>query len=238
MIYIRKPFDIYQAKGKIQNGTFSGRWHFSFGEYRDPEYTYFGTLRVFNDDTFSPSASLPLHPHREIEIVTYCVEGEFRHEDAQGKGGILKKGCVRHTTVGKGMSHTEINNLQDKPIRFVQMWFFPSEPGHEPSADQKCVEQSERTNRFLPLVSNDHPEALSIHSDAKVYSCFLQEGHIITYEIKQGKGVYIYVLEGGPILVNSQQVMTLGAAKILDETDLDIKAENDTELLLVEVLLI
>lgn len=238
MIHVRKPFDIYQAEGKIQNGTFSGRWHFSFGDYRDPEYTYFGTLRVFNDDIFSPAALLPLHPHREIEIVTYCVEGEFRHEDALGKGGVLKKGWVQHTTVGKGVSHSEINNLQDKPIRFIQMWFFPSEPGHEPSENQKSVEQSERTNRFLPLVSNDHPEALSIHSDAQVYSCFLQKGHLISYELKQGKGAYIYVIEGGSILVNGNRVMNLGAAKILDEMDLDIKAENDTEFLLVDVLLI
>ncbi|MGA1864429.1 MAG: pirin family protein [bacterium] len=238
MIYIRKPFDIYQAKGKIQNGTFSSRWHFSFGEYRDPEYTYFGTLRVFNDDTFSPSASLPLHPHREIEIVTYCVEGEFRHEDAHGKGSILKKGCVHHSTVGKGLSHSEINNLQDKPIRFIQMWFFPSEPGHEPASGQKCVEQAERTNCLFPIVSNDHPEALPIHSDAQVYSCFLQEGHRIGYVIKQGWGVYIYVLEGGSILVNGHRVMPFGAAKILDEMDLEIKAEESTEFLLVEVLLI
>jgi redox-sensitive bicupin YhaK (pirin superfamily) len=238
MIYIRKPLDIYQAEGKIQNGTFSGRWHFSFGEYRDPEYTYFGTLRVFNDDTLSPGAIWPLHPHREIEVVTYCTEGEFRHEDEHGKGGILKKGWVQHTTVGKGMSHAEINNSKEKPMRFIQMWFFPSEPGHDPLVQQKKVEQSERTNQCLPLVSNEHSGALPIHSDAQVFSSFIQDGHIMNYQLKNGRGVYLYVIEGGPILVNGHQVLPLGAAKIFDEVDINIKTENDTEILLVDVLLI
>jgi redox-sensitive bicupin YhaK (pirin superfamily) len=238
MIYIRKPSDIYQTKGNIENGTFSGRWHFSFGEYRDPEYTYFGTLRVFNDDTLSPAAVWPLHPHREIEVVTYCAEGEFRHEDEYGKTGILKKGWVQHTTVGKGLSHSEINNLTDKPMRFIQMWFFPSEPGHDPSVDRKKVDQSERMNRFLPLVSNEHPNALPIHSDAQIYSCYLQDGHLMNYQLKKGRGIYLYVLEGGSLMVNGHQVLTLGAAKILDEVDINLKAENETEILLVDVLLI
>ena len=118
------------------------------------------------------------------------------------------------------------------------MWFFPSEPGHEPSSAQKGVDLPERTNCLLPLVSNEHPEALSIHSDARVYSCFLQEGRQISYQLKKGNGLYIYVIEGGSILVNGQRVMPLGAAKIFDEMDLDIKAENDSELLFVDVLLI
>lgn len=238
MIHIRKPLDIYQTKGDIQNGTFFDRRHFSFGEYNDPEYTYFGTLRVFNDETISPAAIWPLHPHREIEIIIYCAEGEFRYEEANGNGGILKKGWVQHTTAGKGISHSEINNLQDKPTRFIQMWFFPSEPGHEPSINQKIVAQSERMNQFLPLVSNEHPKALPIHSEAHVYSSFLQDGHLISYQLKKGMGAYLYVLEGGSILVNGHRVLPLGAAKIVDELDLNIKAESDTEFLLVDVLLI
>ena len=88
MITVRNPETIYQARGQIKNGTFHGRWHFSFDQYYDPEYTHFGTLRVFNDDTLSPGAVWPLHPHRDNEVVTYCAGGEFRHEDEHGKGGI------------------------------------------------------------------------------------------------------------------------------------------------------
>src|SRR5574340_36755 len=152
-IEIRRPEQIYQARGRIENGTFHGRWHFSFDQYYDPAFVQFGTLRVFNDDTLSPGAVWPLHPHREIEVVTYCADGEFRHADEHGKGGVLKKGWVQHTTVGRGMFHSEINNRSDAPMRFIQMWFFPERQGLEPSVEQKAVERKERTNRFFPLVS-------------------------------------------------------------------------------------
>lgn len=237
MIVVRRPQEIYQIDGRIQNGTFHGRWHFSFDQYRDSEYVHFGPLRVFNDDTLSPGAVWPLHPHKEIEVVTYCADGEFRHADEHGEGGVLKKGWVQHTTIGKGMFHSEINNRKDVPMRFIQMWFFPLESGLEPSLEQKKVEQVDRTNRFLPLVSNEHEDALPIHSDAQVYSSFLQAGRILEYQLKEGRGAYFYVLEDGPVELNEYVIPTLGAAKITDETKLRIKADNDSELLLVDVLL-
>ncbi len=235
MITVRKPGTIYQAHGNIQDGTFHGRWHFSFDQYYDPEYTHFGTLRVFNDDTLSPGAVWPLHPHRDNEVVTYCAEGEFRHEDERGKGGILKKGWVQHTTVGRGMWHSEINNLPDEPMRFIQMWFLPSKHGLEPSVEQKKVEKKDRTNKFLPLVSNTHAEALGIVSDAAVFSSFLEAGKKINHIIEEGRGAYLYVLEGGPIEINGNPVPSLGAAKVTKEAELRVSAKNDSELLLVDV---
>jgi len=236
-IIIRNPESIYQAHGSIQNGTFRGRWHFSFDQYHDPKYMYFGTLRVFNDDTLSPGAVWPLHRHRDIEVVTYCADGEFRHEDERGKGGILEKGWVQHTTVGDGMWHSEINNRPDVAMRFIQMWFFPSRKGLKPSVEQKAVEKKDRTNRFLLLVSNDHSDALKIFSDARVYSCFLQAGRSVEHQIKVKRGGYVYVLEGGPVKVEGHLVPTFGAAKISEEMNLDVDAEKDAELLLVDVLL-
>jgi redox-sensitive bicupin YhaK (pirin superfamily) len=238
MITIRNPDTIYQAYGDIENGTFHGRWHFSFGDYYDPEYTHFGTLRVFNDDTLSPGAVWPLHPHHDNEVVTYCAEGEFRHADERGKGGILRKGWVQHTTIGKGMWHSELNNLPDKPMRFIQMWFFPSKHGLEPSVEQKRVEISERTNRFLPLVSNTHPGALHIVSDAAVYSCFLEVGKRVDFQLKEGHGAYLYVLEGEPVEVNGELVPAFGTVMVKEEQKLHIEAKKDAELLLVEVLLV
>lgn len=236
-IIIRKPEGIYQAHGAIQNGTFHGRWHFSFDQYHDPEYMHFGLLRVFNDDTLSPGAVWPLHPHRDIEVVTYCADGEFRHEDENGKGGILKKGWVQHTTVGNGMWHSEINNKPDVPMRFIQMWFFPSKKGLKPSVEQRAVDKKDRTNRFLLLGSNDHSDALKIFSDANVYSCFLQAGRRLEHQIKVKRGGYLYVLEGGPVKVGGHLVPTLGAAKISEQMKLGVDAEKDAELLLIDVLL-
>ena len=236
-IIIREPEAIYQAHGAIQNGTFHGRWHFSFDQYYDPEYTHFGTLRVFNDDTLSLGAVWPLHPHRDIEVVTYCADGEFRHEDENGKGDILKKGWVQHTTVGSGMWHSEINNKRDIPMRFIQMWFFPSRKDLKPSVEQKAVEKKNRTNRFLLLVSNDHSGALKIFSDADVYSCFLQAGRRVEHQISVKRGGYLYVMEGGPVKVNGHQVPLLGAAKLSEDMKVAVDAEKDAELLLVDVLL-
>ncbi len=237
-IIVRKPDSIYQADGRIVNGTFHGRWHFSFDRYFDPEYTQFGTLRVFNDDTLSPGAVWPLHPHNEIEVVTYCASGEFRHADEHGKGGILKKGWAQHTTVGKGMMHSEINNSNEEPMRFIQMWFIPSKKGLEPSVEQKAVKKVERTNRLLPLVSNSHSETLPIASDAEVYSCFLEKENVLKHEIKDERGAYLYVLEGGTVKANDNVIPPLGAAKALGKLELTIRAEEDSELLLVDVLLI
>ncbi len=235
---MRRSETIHQERGKIENGTFHGRWHFSFGDYYDERFVQFGTLRVFNDDTLSPGAVWPLHPHRENEVVTYVVDGEFRHADQRGKGGILKKGWVQHTTIGKGMWHSEINNLPDKPMRFIQMWFLPWVPDSEPSVEQMPAEKEQRINKFLPLVSNNVPSALKIKSDAEVYSCFLEKGKVVAQTVKVGWGCYLYVLEGGSVQVNETEVPLLAAAMVADETELKIRAAEDAELLLVLVRLI
>ena len=238
MITIRQPEAIYQIKGEIENGAFHGRWHFSFDQYYDPEYVHFGTLRVFNDDTLSPGAIWPLHPHREIEVVTYCAQGEFRHADEHGVGGVLKPGWVQHTTVGKGMLHSEINNRPDAPMRFIQMWFLPSQRGLTPSVEQKPVERAERTNRLLPLVSNDDKNALPIQSAARVYAAFLKAGTPLDHTIPNGWGTYLYALEGGALRVNDDALPALCAAKIVQEPRIAMLARDDVELVLVDVLLI
>ncbi len=234
-IVVRKSENIYRSHGSIENGTFLGRWHFSFDQYRDPQFMHFGTLRVFNDDTLSPGAVWPLHPHHDIEVVTYCAEGEFRHADERGQGGILKKGWVQHTTVGSGMWHSEINNRPDEPMRFIQMWFAPRAHGLTPSVEQKAVDKKERTNRLLPLVSNDDPSSLRIAADAKVYSCFLQKGKTVTHSFKEVYGGYLYLVEGGPLSATGQTLHPLDAALIRQEPELFLQARDNTELLLVVV---
>src|SRR2546428_3554781 len=138
MITIRKPEDIYLASGVIDDGTFLGRWHFSFGEHCDPENMGFGTLRVFNDDTLSPGAVWPLHPHREIEVVTYCADGEFRHADEHGVGGVLKKGWVQHTTVGPGRTPSASNHRKAAAMRSLPMCCLPETPELDPALGPKA----------------------------------------------------------------------------------------------------
>jgi redox-sensitive bicupin YhaK (pirin superfamily) len=235
MIIIRKPETLYQITGRIENGSFHGRWHFSFGDYDDPAFRDFGTLRVFNDDTLDPGAVWPLHPHRDNEVVTYCAGGEFRHADEHGRGGVLRKGWVQHTTVGRGMWHSEINNLPDEPMRFIQMWFYPSRSGLRPAVQQKAVERADRTDRFLRLVSNRDQEALPLISDADVLSSYLRPGRTLHYAIADDRGVYLCVLEGGPVLVNGLAATAPGSVMVSGEHAIDVSAENGAELLLVDV---
>ncbi len=234
MVRVRTPGEIYQVDDAIQNGIFHGRWHFSFGYYYDPAFERFGTLRVFNDGTISPGGIWPLHPHRDNEVVTYCAEGEFRHADEHGVGGVLRKGWVQHTTVGRGMWHSEINNRPDQPMRFIQMWFLPAKRGLAPSVEQKAVEKKDRTDAFLPLVSNTAPGALRIVSDAEVSSSFLKASHELARRIEKGWGSYLYVLEGGPVVVNGQEAVALSSVMIIDEPEFTVRALSDAELLLVD----
>ena len=203
MILVRDAKSIYQIDGEIKNGSFHGRWHFAFGDYYDSRFRDFGTLRVFNDDTLSPGAVWPLHPHRDNEVVTYCAAGEFRHADEHGKGGVLKKGWVQHTTIGRGMWHSEINNRPDEPMRFIQMWFLPTDSELKPALQQKAVTRKERTGRFLPLAANAHPEALPLFAEAQVFASFLPAEAKAVYPFLPRHGGYLYALEGGPVTVGA-----------------------------------
>ena len=234
MIQVRLPETIHRAHGTIQNGTFQGRWHFSFDDYTDPKFVRFGQLRVLNDDTLSPGATWPLHPHRHNEVVTYVAAGEFRHEDERGLGGVLQQGGVQHTTVGRGMWHSEINNRPDEPLRFIQMWFLPELPDLDPAVEQKAVAQSERTNGLLPLAGGHHAGALPLRSEASVFSSFLESGRVISHPVEPGRGAYLYVLEGGPVRANGQPLPELGAAEFVDEATVRMVADRDAELLLID----
>ncbi|MHB1390149.1 MAG: pirin family protein [Thermoleophilia bacterium] len=235
-VLIRPPDSIYQAGGAVENGSFRGQWHFSYAEYNERDFSHFGSLRVFNDDTLSPGATFPPQQHRNIELVTYCAAGVFRHADERGRGGVLMPGWVQHCTVGRGMSHSQINDSADEPMRFIQMWFLPSETDLEPAIQQKPVARSERTNLLLPLVGGDSPEALPIVADACVYSSFLQTGHRLAHTLPGGHGAYVYVVDGGPVRLDGEMLPRLGAAKIIGGgSQIDIMATADAEMLVVEV---
>jgi quercetin 2,3-dioxygenase len=234
-ITLRPAESIYRASGEIQNGTFRGRWHFSFDSYWDPRHSHFGNLRVLNDDTLSPGAVWPLHPHRQNEVVTYVASGEFRHEDEHGLGGVLHKGGVQHTTVGSGMYHSEINHRADVQLRFVQIWIFPESLDLPPSVEQREVDPSERTDRWLPLVSSRHTNALPLRADAAVLASRLGRASTIEYRLEAGRGLYLYVLEGGPVTVDGQTLPALSAAEIRGEGTVATSAERHAELLLIDV---
>ena len=234
MIQVRRRDEIYHKEG----GWFSANWHFSFDEYYDPQNMGFGTLRVFNDDTLRPGVAWPMHPHRDIEGLTYVVEGTFEHSDSKGNGGVLAAGSVQRATLGSGMMHSEMNHSKTEPMRFIQMWIMPREPGLAPSVEQKSLTQEDRTNVLLPAVSPDGADGVgvSVHQDAWVYlsRLELEEGRSVEHEFAPGFGAYLFLIEG-EVSLNGERLTSGDAALIRDEKRLAIEAVQPSELIMVEV---
>ena len=230
MIELRRDAEIFQTEG----GWFSARWHFSFDHYRDPDNMGWGTLRVFNDDRLIPGAIWPLHPHRDIEGLTYVVEGTFRHEDDIGTGGILPAGSVQRMTLGSGAWHSEQNASETEPMRFIQMWIMPAERGVQPSAEQRVYTTQDRTDVLLEAISPPGGPGVTVHQEARVFISSLSAGRSVARDIPAGFGHYFYVIAGG-VELNGEKMSTGDAAKIRDEARLDVTALEPSELLTVEV---
>src|SRR4249919_3995499 len=179
MITLRPRASLHHTEG----GWFSANWHFSFDTYSDPDNTWFGDLRVFNDDRLIPGAVWPMHPHRDIEGVTYVAEGSFEHADSRGNGGILPPGSVQRATLGYGMEHSEGNASATEPMRFIQMWIIPRERDLEPSVEQREFPEAVRRGSWLPVLvpasgyggadAPANPDAVTVHQDASIYATLL-----------------------------------------------------------------
>jgi len=231
-IDVRRNRDIHDTEG----GWFRARWHFSFDTYRDPEWTWFGSMRVFNDDRLIPGAIWPLHPHRDIEGLTYVVEGLFRHEDSVGGApGPLPAGSVQRMTLGSGALHSEQNASQTEPMRFIQIWIIPRERGLTPSVEQKVFTRADRTDRLLKVISRDGGDAVLVHQDAAVYVSSLSEGVSVSHTFDDDQGAYLYVISGS-VTVNDHETLAIGdAARIQREPAVRLSANEPTELIMVEV---
>jgi redox-sensitive bicupin YhaK (pirin superfamily) len=231
MITVRRDHDIYDIEG----GWFHARWHFSFDRYHDPAWTRFGSLRVFNDDRLVPGAIWPMHPHRDIEGLTYVVEGTFRHADDLGGEYIeLPAGSAQRMTLGAGAWHSEQNASKDEPMRFIQMWIMPRERGLTPSVEQRVFTREDRTDRLLRIISGEGGESVLVHQDAAVHVASLSEGSAVRHEFEPGKGAYLYVISGR-LGVGTERLGTGDAATIQGEESIGLEAEAPTELLMVEV---
>jgi quercetin 2,3-dioxygenase len=230
---IRRDAEISDVDG----GWFRARWHFSFDSYHDPEYTRFGTLRVFNDDRLVPGAIWPMHPHKNIEGLTYVVEGSFRHQDdVGGPPGPLPAGSVQRMTLGRGAWHSEQNASETEPMRFIQMWIMPAEPGLEPEVEQKVFTEQDRTDRLLKTIGGDDGDAVLVHQDAHVFVSRLNSSVEVAHTLAAGRGLYLYVIEGDAG-VTGERMTTGDAVEIWDEPSVPIRANAVTDLIAVEVAL-
>jgi quercetin 2,3-dioxygenase len=232
MLHIRRDKDIYAEEG----GWFSARWHYSFAGYHDPKYNGFGPLRVFNDDRLVAGAVWPMHPHKDIEGITYVVEGLFEHADSLGNGGYLEPGAIQRATLGSGMYHSERNGTADAPMRFLQLWILPDTADLPPSVEQRQYTIEDRTDTLLGVLGPQGGDVVKVHQDANVFIASLTPGTEVTHRIGAGRGAYVYLIAGRARL-DDEDVDTGDAAQVTDQDTLRITGRGDdrAEVILVDV---
>ena len=231
MLKVRRDSEIHATEG----GWFKARWHFSFDTYRDPDNDGFGAMRVFNDDRLVPGAVWPLHPHRDVEGLTYVVEGLFGHEDnVGGPFGPLPAGSVQRMTLGSGALHSERNASPTEPMRFIQIWILPDTAGLPPAVEQRIFTTADRTNRLLKVIGPEGTDVVRVHQDASVHVARLEPGVEVTHRLGAGRGAYVYLIDGAARF-DGHDVTTGDAAKVADQNGVTIAATGLSELILIDV---
>jgi len=215
----------------------SSYWHFSFDHYQDPEKMNFGPLRVFNDDIIQPGTGFGFHPHRDMEIVTYVIDGQLEHQDNQGNKGIIQPGEIQRMTAGSGILHSEYNHSKEKPLRLLQLWLFANKRGLKPSWEQKQFNKQERQDRLLPVIVPENSSdggALHIHQNASIYVSSLSKRAKVRHELASGRKAYVFVIDGDAS-VNGNAMKTRDAARVENERNIEISANAPTELILLDL---
>lgn len=230
MIDIR-PF---ASLGHADHGWLDARHHFSFASYHDPKRMGWGGLRVWNDDTIAPKSGFPLHPHRDMEIVTYVRSGAITHEDSLGNRGRTAAGDVQVMSAGTGVRHSEFN-LEDEPTTLFQLWLLPRRESIAPRWGTRPFPRDGRAGRFVALASGDprDTEALAIHADARVLGATLAAGESIRYELAPNHHAYL-VAAKGEVELNGHRLGERDGAAVGGEDALIITAARDAELVLVD----
>jgi redox-sensitive bicupin YhaK (pirin superfamily) len=219
------------------HGWLDTRLHFSFADYHDPDNMNWGPLRVYNDDVVHPGGAFDFHPHRDMEIISYIVDGELEHRDRLGNRHVNKAGEVQVMTAGRGIVHAERNPSADKSMRLNQIWIMPRHRNNEPRWEQKPFTQAERKNRLLPVVSPSDaaaPGTLTIDQDATVYVSSLEAGKEVSLRLKPGRRAYLFVING-QVDLNSKRLESGDQARVADEQTLNVNAVKDSELLLIDL---
>ncbi|MFZ0819589.1 MAG: pirin family protein [Candidatus Acidiferrales bacterium] len=190
----------------LDAGWLSTHWHFSFDDYYDPANISFGPLRVFNDDVIRGGGGFPMHPHKEMEIVTYLIEGELEHRDSMGNIGRISPGEIQRMSAGTGVRHSEYNASDSKPLHLVQLWIIPAVAGLKPSWEQKKYSAEARSGKLLAIAEPENrggdeaKSAVQIHQDATIYTSLLAPKQSVKHTLAPGRRAYLFVVKGELIL--------------------------------------
>jgi redox-sensitive bicupin YhaK (pirin superfamily) len=229
-LQVRRDSEIHKEDG----GWFQARWHFSFDRYRDPNQMGVGPLRVFNHDRLEPGAIWPMHPHADVEGITYVWKGLFRHADSLGNNGLLRPGAVQLMSLGSGALHSEQNGSKTEPMEFLQLWILPDTPSLPPSLQQRQFTKDDRTDKLLKVIASQGDDVVKVHQNAAVYVAALSDGTGVSHAFGPGRAGYLYLIEGA-LHLGATSLTTGDAVKIFEEPELELRSDGGSELLLVDV---
>jgi redox-sensitive bicupin YhaK (pirin superfamily) len=231
MIELRRSRD----RGHADHGWLKTLHSFSFADYYDPAHMGFGPLRVINEDRIAPGTGFGTHGHRDMEIISYVLDGELAHRDSMGNGSVIRPGDVQRMSAGSGVRHSEYNHARDRTTHFLQIWIEPNVQGIAPGYEEKRFSDAEKQGRLRLVASADGAEgSVRIHQDASLYASRLAAGQSVKANLAAGRLAYLHLIRGA-VTVNGQRLEGGDAARIRDEPAIAIDAEADAELLLFDL---
>jgi redox-sensitive bicupin YhaK (pirin superfamily) len=224
-----------EARGRAQFGWLDSRHSFSFGHYHDPAHMGFGALRVINEDRVEPGAGFDTHGHKDMEIISYVLDGALEHKDSIGTGSIIRPGDVQRMSAGTGIRHSEFNPSDDAPVHFLQIWIVPERAGIEPGYEQKAFPPAERSGALRLVGSRDGRDgSLTIHQDVDLYSALLDTDGAVAFEVRPGRQAWLQVARGA-LAVNGQWLRAGDGLGVTEPGPLTIAASEPGEVLLFDL---
>jgi len=231
MITIRKSDD----RGHANHGWLDTRFTFSFADYYDPKHVQFRTLRVMNDDRIAGGGGFPTHPHRDMEIVTYVLDGALAHKDSMGNGSVIRPGDVQYMSAGTGVAHSEFNASDLQAAHLYQIWMFPDKKDYAPAYDQKHFSEEDKRGRLRLLVSPDGRDgSVKIRQNNELYATVLAAGESVKHELKPERHAYVQVARGR-VLLNGTELGTGDGAAISAEKSVELAGVDKAEVLLFDL---
>lgn len=222
-------------RGHANYGWLDTYHTFSFNDYHDPQHMRFRSLRVLNEDVIAPGQGFGMHPHRDMEIVTYVLAGELEHRDSLGHGEVLRAGELQRMTAGRGITHSEFNPSASEPVHLVQIWIMPEQKGLEPSYEQRRFPAMQRRNRLQLVASPDAADGvLHIRQDARLWLGDLEQGQPLAHSLSPDRHAWLQMLRG-TIAVNGHELAAGDGAAVSDEAALEITCRSDAEFLLFDL---
>jgi quercetin 2,3-dioxygenase len=223
-------------RGKADFGWLDSRHTFSFGDYHDPKSMGFGPLRVINEDRVRPAAGFDTHGHRDMEIISYVLDGALEHKDSLGTGSVIRPGDVQIMSAGTGIRHSEFNHSKTEPVHFLQIWVLPNQRGLVPRYDQRAFPAAEKRGQLRLVGSaNGRADSILIHQDVEIYDALLGKGESVTHALAPGRKAWVQIVRGA-IDVNGKAAGAGDGMAIEDEADLTVTARVDgSELLLFDL---